>query len=105
MDLASLTASTLAPKAAQAQPSPAIKKVADEFEAMMLSQMLAPMFESLKTDGEFGGGAGEEMFRPMLVEQYAKGVAKAGGIGLSDSIAREIMRMQGAGDMAHATAS
>jgi Rod binding domain-containing protein len=97
MNLASLTASTLAPKPAQAQPSPEIKKAASEFEAMMLSQMLAPMFESLNSGGEFGGGAGEEMFRPMLVEQYAKGIARNGGIGLSDVIAREMMRMQGLG--------
>lgn len=94
MDLASLTTSTLAPKAAQPQPSAEIKKAASEFEAMMIAQMLAPMFENL-SGGEFGGGAGEEMFRPMLVEQYAKGIAKNGGIGLSDVVAREMLRMQG----------
>lgn len=98
MDIASLSASALAPKAAQPQPSLEIKKAAAEFEAMMIAQMLQPMFESLSTDGAFGGGSGEEMFRPMLVEQYAKGIAKNGGIGLSDVVAQEMLRMQGMGD-------
>ena len=62
---------------------------------MLIGQLMAPMFEALKTDGMFGGGSGEEMFRPMLLEQYAKGVTKAGGLGISDSIAREMMRLQG----------
>jgi Rod binding domain-containing protein len=57
--------------------------------------MLAPMFENLDTDGLGGGGAGERMFRPMLVEQYAKAIAQAGGIGLADSVIAEMLRMQG----------
>lgn len=89
-----LSQSTLLPAAKPQEPTPAIKKAADEFESMVLSQMLAPMFEALDTKGMFGGGQGEEMFRPMLIEQYAKGIAKAGGIGLSASVAREMMAMQ-----------
>jgi Rod binding domain-containing protein len=87
-----LNASALAPK--QAEPSAEMKRAAKEFEAMLIGQLMAPMFAALKTDGMFGGGAGEEMFRPMLIEQYAQGITQAGGIGLSDSIAREMMRMQ-----------
>ncbi len=34
------------------------------------------------------------MFRPMLVEQYANSIAKAGGVGIADSIIRELQRMQ-----------
>lgn len=70
------------------------QQVAKEFEAMVLGQLLQPMFESLDSDGLFGGGSAEKMFRPMLVEQYASGLAKAGGIGLADGIAREIIRLQ-----------
>jgi Rod binding domain-containing protein len=90
-----LSVSTLAPKTLQPEPSAEIKKAAKDFESMLIGQLMAPMFEALKTDGMFGGGSGEEMFRPMLLEQYAKGITKAGGLGISDSIAREMMRLQG----------
>jgi Rod binding domain-containing protein len=69
-------------------------RAADEFEAVFLNEMLAPMFEGLSTDGLGGGGAGEEMFRPMLIDQYAQAIQHAGGIGIADQIVRELTRMQ-----------
>ena len=30
------------------------------------------MFSGIKTDGLFGGGQGEEMFRSMMIDQYGK---------------------------------
>ncbi|MAP96540.1 MAG: chemotaxis protein [Ponticaulis sp.] len=71
------------------------RRVAEEFESMFLSQMLAPMFEPLETDGLTGGGAAERAFRPMLIDEYAKGMSQQGGIGLADQIYAEILRMQG----------
>ena len=75
----------------------ALKKVSQEFESMVLKERLAPMFEGLDTDGLGGGGAGEAMFRPMLVDNYAKGMASSGGIGIADSVFKELVRMQGGG--------
>ncbi|MEM6850392.1 MAG: rod-binding protein, partial [Pseudomonadota bacterium] len=49
-----------------------IDAAAQEFEAVFLAQMMAPMFQGLKTDGPFGGGHGEEIYRGLLVEQYAE---------------------------------
>lgn len=72
-----------------------IRRAAEEFEAVFLNQMLAPMFEGLQTDGLGGGGMGEEIFRPMLIERYAQSLTQAGGIGIADSVIRELMRMQG----------
>lgn len=79
--------------AASAQSNGA-RRAADEFEAVFLNEMLAPMFEGLSTDGLGGGGAGEEMFRPMLIDQYAQAIQHAGGIGIADQIVRELTRMQ-----------
>ena len=82
---------------ASAQPevnNAALRRAAQEFESMFLSEMLAPMFESLDTDGLGGGGMGERIFRPMLVERYAEAIAKAGGVGLADSIIGELTRLQ-----------
>lgn len=71
-----------------------IRRVAQEFEAMVLAELLQPVFEQLDTDGLGGGGDGEQMFRPMLVQQYAQRMAETGGIGLADSVMRDLMRLQ-----------
>lgn len=71
-----------------------VRRVAEEFEAVFLAQMLAPMFEGLQTDGLGGGGMGEEIFRPMLIERYAEALSRAGGVGIADSVVRELIRLQ-----------
>jgi Rod binding domain-containing protein len=71
-----------------------IRRVAEEFEAVFLAEMLSPMFEGLDADGLGGGGLGEEIFRPMLVERYAEAISRAGGVGIADSLVRELVRMQ-----------
>ena len=73
----------------------AAREVADEFESMFIAQMLQPLFESINTDAPFGGGAAERAFRPLLVNEYAAELSKSGGLGLSDQIMSEILRMQG----------
>lgn len=70
------------------------QKVGREFETMFLSQMLQPIFDTVEPDPVFGGGFGERMFRSLHVEQLAKGITRAGGIGLANSIAQEMLRMQ-----------
>ncbi|WP_068874149.1 MULTISPECIES: rod-binding protein [unclassified Phenylobacterium] len=66
-----------------------------KFEAQFLSTMFQHMFQGLETDGPFGGGAGEEMFRSLMTEAMGKQVAKSGGIGLADTVQREILKLQG----------
>jgi flagellar protein FlgJ len=75
-------------------PNAELRRAAEEFESVFLSEMLAPMFESLDTDGLGGGGMGEQIFRPMLVERYAEAISRSGGVGIADSIVRELIRMQ-----------
>ncbi len=72
----------------------AARQTAIEFEAVFLSQMLAPMFEGLDEDPLFGGGPGEDIYRSMLVEEYSNAIARAGGIGIADAVQREILRLQ-----------
>jgi Rod binding domain-containing protein len=69
-------------------------RVGRDFEAMFLSQMLAPMFEGLDTDGAFGGGFGERMFRSLHVDAFARGIAERGGVGVAQHVARELLRAQ-----------
>lgn len=76
------------------QVPPELRRVAEEFEAVFLGEMMAPMFEGIGTEGLGGGGLGEQIFRPMLIEQYAQSLAASGGVGIADSLARELVRLQ-----------
>ena len=72
-----------------------IQKSAQEFEAMALGQMLAPMFDTADASkGPFGGGSGEEAWKPMMVSELGKQVAKAGGLGLARPVMEQMLRMQ-----------
>ena len=71
------------------------KAAGRKFEAMFMTQMFEEMFASVPTDGWFGGGQGEEMFRPFLIEQYGKLIAYHGnGIGMGDAVARTLLQAQ-----------
>ena len=72
----------------------ATKKVAQQFEGVLVTQFLNQMFEGVSTDGMFGGGQGEAMFRSLMVDEYGKKIAASGGLGLSDAIQREMLKMQ-----------
>lgn len=78
------------------EPSPQAQRAAAEFESVFLTEMLQPMFEGIGTDGVGEGGEGEQMFRPMLIEQYAAAISKSGGVGIADNILHELTRIQAA---------
>lgn len=69
-------------------------KAAEQFEAVFLSQMLNTMSEGIKTDGPFGGGQEEKMYRGMLNDQYASAISKRGGVGIADQVYKEILKLQ-----------
>lgn len=71
-------------------------QLGEEFESMVLSQLLAPMFEGLETDGPFGGGHGEEAMRSFYVGAMADQMAKRGGVGISTMMQKELLKLQGA---------
>jgi Rod binding domain-containing protein len=69
-------------------------EAAKEFEAVFLSQMFSHMFEGLDVNPTFGGGAGERMFRGMLVQEYAKNMAHQKGVGIADQLQKMMIQMQ-----------
>ena len=70
-------------------------KAAQDFEAMAIGQLLQPMFETVDTaHGAFGGGAGEEAWRPMLVDAIGKQMAANGGIGLAVPVFNAMLHAQ-----------
>jgi Rod binding domain-containing protein len=72
-----------------------IARTADTFEASFLSSMLQTMFQGVSTSPPFGGGQGEEMWKSFLAGAMAKQMVKAGGVGISKAVAREMLKMQG----------
>lgn len=80
--------------AAAADPA-AVAKSAHDFEAMAIGQLLQPMFDTVDSaNGTFGGGHGEEAWKPMLVQEFAKQIASRGGLGLAKPIYDAMIRMQ-----------
>jgi peptidoglycan hydrolase FlgJ len=70
-------------------------KAGREFEAQFMSQMMQHMFEGIKTDGLFGGGSGEEMFRSVLLDEYGKMIANHGnGIGIGAAVQKMLLSHQ-----------
>ncbi len=71
-----------------------IQETAKDFEAVFLSQMLSHMFSGIKSDGIFGGGQAEEIYRSMMINEYGKQIADAGGLGIADEIAKFMLEVQ-----------
>jgi len=71
-----------------------MRETAEDFEAVFLSEMLRPMFQNIEASAPFGGGPGEKIYRDMQVDEYGKALARSGGIGLADSVMREMIKMQ-----------
>ena len=70
------------------------KQAAQDFEGMFLAEMLKPVFATVEVDKTFGGGHAEEMWRGVLVEEYAKQISKTGGVGIAPMIEEQLLKMQ-----------
>jgi flagellar protein FlgJ len=85
------------PVAAQTRhpaPTAAMLAQAKQLEGVFLNTLTSQMFSSIKTDGAFGGGFGEQTWRGMQSEQMADNIAQSGGIGLADQIVRNLLDAQ-----------
>jgi Rod binding domain-containing protein len=92
-DILSLAAAV--PQAKFAAPeNPAMRKAAQEFEAVFINELLSHMDQGLSTDGPFSGGQAEGIYRGMFDEAVGKELAKRGGIGIADNVYREMLKMQ-----------
>ena len=77
--------------------SPAVaakaRAAAQDFEAVFLNSMFSQMFTHVN-EGPFTGGQAASTWRSFLTDEYAKNFAKAGGIGIADSVYKELMALQ-----------
>jgi len=93
LDIASTQLSASAPKLPAANARD-IDAAARDFEAVFISQMFEQMWSGVKTDGPAGGGTGEGIFRSLMIQDIGRQIANQGGIGLADTVKREMLAMQ-----------
>lgn len=80
----------------------ALRKVAQEFEALLLNQVMKSMRQAGFDDDLFESSA-TRTFTGMLDEQYVRGLTRGPGLGLADAIVQQVRHAQGvrgAGDHA-----
>jgi peptidoglycan hydrolase FlgJ len=70
------------------------KKAAQQFESVFITEFLGQMFADIPTDGPFGGGEGEQMFRSLMLDQYAQQIEKQGGFGLAAPVTKHLLALQ-----------
>ncbi len=72
-----------------------ISATAQQFEAMALTELLTPIFNTVDTaHGLFGGGEAEAAWKPMMVNELAKTMAAHGGLGLARPVMEQMIRLQ-----------
>lgn len=72
-----------------------IKATAKDFEASFLSVMMGQMFTGVG-ESEFSGGQGAAQFKSFLLDAFSKQMARSsGGVGISHSVEREMLKLQG----------
>jgi Rod binding domain-containing protein len=81
---------TLLPMAPTGSTPEARRRAAQEFEGQVLGALLQPVFAGTEMSGPFGGGAAEAQWQPMLVDEIARSLSKAGGLGIAAAVLREL---------------
>ncbi|MBO6559985.1 MAG: rod-binding protein [Nisaea sp.] len=71
-----------------------VRQAAEEFESIFISQMLGHMFKGVGNGEMFGGGPAEDIYRDLMVDEYGKQIANTGGIGIADTIERQLLALQ-----------
>ena len=71
-----------------------MRAAAHDFEAVFLNSMFQHMFAGVDGEGPFGGQGATGVWRSVLTDQYAKSIAKAGGVGIADHVYRSLLAQQ-----------
>lgn len=70
-------------------------KTAQDFESVYLSTMIGQMMSNLSGEGPLAAeGVGGDAWRGMLTEEMAKTISLSGGVGITQSIYSELIRLQ-----------
>jgi flagellar protein FlgJ len=69
-----------------------VRKAARDFEALMLGQMLRSMRQASLPGSSPLTGQGQRLYQEVMDDEVARTLAKSGGLGLADMIARDLVR-------------
>ena len=67
---------------------------ARDFEGIFLNSMFQSMETGIDGDGPFGGKGGAGVWRSMLTDQYARQIAKSGGVGIAAHVYQSLLAHQ-----------
>jgi Rod binding domain-containing protein len=95
------TAMMMASQSQQASARGAVRNLrtreqAQDFEAMFLNSMFEHMMTGIDGEGPFGGSQGVGVWRSFITGEYAKSIAKKGGIGIADQVYNSLIQHQAA---------
>jgi Rod binding domain-containing protein len=72
--------------------NPRIYKEAKDLESVLISVMVDPMFPKGKESGLYGGGAGSDIYRSMMIQQYGKILSNDTNLGLAENITKNLSK-------------
>lgn len=70
----------------------AAKKVAKDFEALFVGIMVKSMRDTVGKDPLTNGGHGEEIYRSLLDQEYAKAISDNNSLGLAERIEKDLLK-------------
>jgi peptidoglycan hydrolase FlgJ len=74
-------------------PSKAVRKTAEQFEAYFIQQMMKTMRESIEKSDLVEGG-NMEMYQDLMDKEVSLSMAKRGGMGMADMMERQMNQAQ-----------
>ena len=75
-----------------------LKKVAEEFEAIFIAQLLKIMRETIEESGMEGGGFGKGIYTELFDQEVAVSMARRGALGIGDIIYKSLVENETADD-------
>jgi len=76
------------------------KKAAEEFEGLLVQEMLKSMWQTVPKEGLLSGSREEEYYRDMLSESLGQEISKGQGIGIKSVIMKEFGMKSAAAELA-----
>ena len=70
-----------------------IRHAAQEFEAIVLGQMLKTMRQASAQGPVALTGMSQKLYRDLMDDELAKAVSRSGGVGLADTLVRDLLRL------------
>ena len=69
-----------------------LREVSEEFESLLINQMVDAMRKTLSKDRLYGGGLSEDIFQGMLDDEYSKIMAQNENFGLAEKVYEQLSR-------------